>query len=157
MEDLIALAWKAGIASGVLMLVVLAGQRAGPLLASIAMTYPFNSGVGFALLMWERAKMIGFDGDREAEIGQHERAAGLLEDLLDTPYGAGRSEQIRRALGYVLGDLGHAAQLADRPERSRTAFERAAEVWGDLNRERPENEEYAEALAWNLQRLEAVR
>jgi tetratricopeptide (TPR) repeat protein len=110
-----------------------------------------------ALLMWERAKMIGFDGDREAEIGQHERAAGLLEDLLDTPYGAGRSEQIRRALGYVLGDLGHAAQLADRPERSRTAFERAAEVWGDLNRERPENEEYAEALAWNLQRLEAVR
>lgn len=55
MEDLIALVWKAGIASGVLMLVVLAGQRAGPLLASIAMTYPFNSGVGFALLMWERS------------------------------------------------------------------------------------------------------
>lgn len=55
MEDLIALVWKAGIASAVLMLVVLAGQRAGPLLASIAMTYPFNSGVGFALLMWDRS------------------------------------------------------------------------------------------------------
>ncbi|MCB9927974.1 MAG: hypothetical protein H6844_00950 [Alphaproteobacteria bacterium] len=55
MADLIALVWKAGIASGVLMLVVLAGQRAGPVLASIAMTYPFNSGVGFALMMWERS------------------------------------------------------------------------------------------------------
>jgi|GEM_PF-5267551 len=55
MEDLIALVWKAGIASGVLMLVVLAGQRAGPVLASIAMTYPFNSGTGFALMMWERS------------------------------------------------------------------------------------------------------
>jgi uncharacterized membrane protein (GlpM family) len=55
MEDLIALFWKAGIATGVLMLVVVAGQRAGPLLASIAMTYPFNSGTGFSLMMWERS------------------------------------------------------------------------------------------------------
>lgn len=55
MEDLIALAWKAGIATAVLMLVVMAGQRAGPLLASIAMTYPFNSGTGFSLMMWERS------------------------------------------------------------------------------------------------------
>lgn len=55
MEDLIALAWKAGIATSVLMLVVAAGQRAGPLLASIAMTYPFNSGTGFSLMMFERS------------------------------------------------------------------------------------------------------
>ncbi len=55
MEDLIELAWKATVASGVLMLVVASGQRAGPLLASIAMTYPFNSGVGFSLMMWQRS------------------------------------------------------------------------------------------------------
>jgi hypothetical protein len=55
MEDLIALVWKAGIATSVLMLVVVAGQRAGPLLASIAMTYPFNSGTGFSLMMFERS------------------------------------------------------------------------------------------------------
>jgi hypothetical protein len=55
MEDLIALVWKAGIATSVLLLVVAAGQRAGPLLASIAMTYPFNSGTGFSLMMWERS------------------------------------------------------------------------------------------------------
>jgi hypothetical protein len=55
MEDLIALVWKAGIATSVLLLVVVAGQRAGPLLASIAMTYPFNSGTGFSLMMFERS------------------------------------------------------------------------------------------------------
>ena len=55
MEDLIELAWKATVASGVLMLVVASGQCAGPLLASIAMTYPFNSGVGFSLMMWQRS------------------------------------------------------------------------------------------------------
>ncbi|HKK31162.1 MAG TPA: hypothetical protein VKA18_12315 [Alphaproteobacteria bacterium] len=55
MEDLIELAWKAAVASGVLMLVVLCGQRAGPLLASIAMTYPFNVGVGFSLMVLERS------------------------------------------------------------------------------------------------------
>jgi uncharacterized membrane protein (GlpM family) len=55
MEDLIQLVWKAGIAASVLMLVVLAGQRAGPVLAGIAMTYPFNVGVGSALMVMERS------------------------------------------------------------------------------------------------------
>ena len=55
MEDLIQLAWKAGVAASVLMLVVIAGQRAGPVLAGIAMTYPFNVGVGSALMVLERS------------------------------------------------------------------------------------------------------
>jgi hypothetical protein len=54
MESLGELVWKAGLASSVLMLVVLAGQRGGPLLASIAMTFPFNIGVGFALMVLDR-------------------------------------------------------------------------------------------------------
>lgn len=55
MEDLIQLAWKAGFAASILMLVVMCGQRAGPLLASIAMTYPFNVGVGFTLMVLNRS------------------------------------------------------------------------------------------------------
>lgn len=55
MEDLIQLVWKAGLAASVLMLVVLAGQRAGPVLAGIAMTYPFNVGVGSALMVLDRS------------------------------------------------------------------------------------------------------
>lgn len=54
MEDLFQLAWKAGVAASVLMLVVIAGQRAGPVLAGIAMTYPFNVGVGSALMVLQR-------------------------------------------------------------------------------------------------------
>ncbi len=55
MEDLTQVLWKAGLAASVLMLVVLAGQRAGPVLAGIAMTYPFNVGVGSALMVLDRS------------------------------------------------------------------------------------------------------
>lgn len=108
----------------------------------------------FALLLWEKGRMLGFSGERGQELELEERAAGLLEELLVTAPGAVRREQIGRSLGYVLGDLGHAAQLAGNPARSRAAFAGAVRVWEELLRERRGSEEYEEALEWSRQRLE---
>lgn len=91
MEDLIQLAWKAGVAASVLMLVVLAGQRAGPVLAGIAMTYPFNVGVGSALMVMERSDafmaasgLAGFAGAGAVYVflGGYSVAAARLSGFL---------------------------------------------------------------------------
>ncbi|MEM9237229.1 MAG: hypothetical protein AAGB14_10655, partial [Verrucomicrobiota bacterium] len=111
----------------------------------------------FALLTWEKGRMMGFSGERAKEIEYEQKAAATLEELIDTPYGVARSEQIRRSLGYVLGDLAHAAQMAEDDELSVSTFTRAVKVWERLNRERPGNEEYEEALFWNQQRLEELQ
>jgi len=110
----------------------------------------------FALLTWEKGRMLGFSGRRAEEIEHQQRAAGLLEELLETPWGVGHTEQLQRSLGYLLGDLGHAAQLAGDEELSSRVFARAVGVWERLHRERPGSEEYEEALAWNRQRLDEL-
>ena len=111
----------------------------------------------YALLTWEKGRMQGFSGDRTAEIAGEQKAVEILNELLETPYGVARAEQIRRSLGYLLGDLGHAAQLAGQDELSSSAFTEAVKTWENLSRERPGSEEYEEALAWNRQRLDDVR
>ncbi|MFC7338839.1 hypothetical protein ACFQY0_16710 [Haloferula chungangensis] len=107
----------------------------------------------FALLTWEKGRMFGFGGDREKEIQNEEQAAAMLEDLLESSHGGLTSEQLRRSLGYILADMGLAAQLEEKKELSIDAFARAAKVWESLSRERPKNEEYQEALEWTRQGL----
>jgi tetratricopeptide (TPR) repeat protein len=107
----------------------------------------------FALLTWEKGRMLGFSGQRAEEIEHETKAVNLLRDLLEGSYGVSRGEQVRRSLGYVLGDLAHAAQLAERGKLAEESFSEAVKVWEDLSRERPSNEEYEEALEWNRQRL----
>jgi hypothetical protein len=107
----------------------------------------------FALLTWEKGRMLGFSGERDKEVEHEERAVAILEELLESPYGVSRGEQIRRSLGYVLGDLGHAFQLAGKKESAAEQFSRSVKVWEVLSRERPGYEEYEEALEWNKQRL----
>jgi len=109
-----------------------------------------------ALLLWQKGRMSGAEGGRDAELELENRAADLLRKLDDSDYGLVRAEQIRRSLGYLLGDLGHAAQLAGRHEMARAAFGEAVGVWGRLQRERPRSEEYAEGLAWSKQRLDEL-
>lgn len=107
----------------------------------------------FALLTWEKGRMLGFSGDREKEIEHEQKAVEILEGLLESPYGISRSEQIQRSLGYVLADMGLAAQLEGKKEVSATAFSKAVKVWDELSRERPGNEEYQEALEWTQRGL----
>ena len=80
----------------------------------------------------------------------------MLRKLGVSDYGLVRSEQIRRSLGYLLGDLGHAAQLAENHDLAESAFGEAVNVWSGLNRERPHNEEYEEGLAWSQKRLKEL-
>ena len=110
----------------------------------------------FALLTWEKGRMLGFDGKRTDEIEHEQRAAEMLQRLLDSAYGVSRGEQIRRSLGYLRGDLGHAAQLAGLEDLAAQSFRDGVKIWEELVRERPGSEEYDEALEWTRQRLEAV-
>lgn len=110
----------------------------------------------FALLTWEKGRMLGFAGDRDEEILHEQQAVAILEGLSESSYGVSHSEQMQRSLGYVLGDLGHAAQLGGQDELSAESFSKAAKIWESLNRDRPGNEEYEEALAWTRQRLDEL-
>ncbi len=53
----------------------------------------------------------------------------------------------------LLGDLGHALQLANRKDDAVHAFSDAFGMWESLLASRPKSEEYSEALAWCRQRL----
>lgn len=106
-----------------------------------------------ALLFWQKGLLLTSADKQEEAITYQTRAAALLRKLVGSDYGLVRSEQIRRSLGYVLGDLGHAARLAKKPELAQVAFGEAVAIWSILNRERPQNEEYEECLAWSQQRL----
>jgi tetratricopeptide (TPR) repeat protein len=109
-----------------------------------------------ALLLWQKGRMSGAEGGRVEELDLENRAAELLRKLDNSDYGLVRAEQIRRSLGYLLGDLGHAAQLAEKHEMARAAFGEAVSVWAQLKQDRPQNEEYAEGLAWSKQRLDEL-
>jgi tetratricopeptide (TPR) repeat protein len=106
-----------------------------------------------ALLFWQKGLLLSTANRQEQAIDYQTRSAEMLRKLVGSDYGLVRSEQIRRSLGYVLGDLGHAARLAKKPELAQAAFGEAVAVWSILNRERPQNEEYEECLAWSQQRL----
>ena len=111
----------------------------------------------YSLLLWEKGRMLGFTGDRASEMDLERRALDILHNLLEKPYGISRAEQIQRSRGYILGDLGHAAEMAGDKTLSADVFSQAVAVWEELHRERPESEEYEEALAWNRQRLAEFR
>ncbi|MGE9271161.1 MAG: tetratricopeptide repeat protein, partial [Verrucomicrobiales bacterium] len=110
----------------------------------------------FALLTWEKGRMLGFSGDRGAEIRHEEKAVEMLRGVMETPFGQAQSEWVRRSLAYLLGDLGHAAQLGGQEDLAVASFSRAVGYWEELHEERPDREEYAGALTWSRQRLEEV-
>jgi eukaryotic-like serine/threonine-protein kinase len=119
-----------------------------------------NSMVSYrlALLWWQKGRMIGMAGNRAEEINLIGKAQDLLGKLESDLSASGpRPEQIQRSSAYLLGDLGHALQLASRKEDSARAFKDAVGLWESLLRSRPQNEEYTEGLTWCRQRLEDVR
>jgi len=106
-----------------------------------------------SLLLWQKGRLLGFGKKYEEEIALETRSAEILRKLVNSDYGLVRSEQVRRTLGCVLGDLGHVSQRAEKPQLAQAAFGEAVAVWSILSRERPQNEEYEDSLAWCQQRL----
>ncbi|MCU0794500.1 MAG: hypothetical protein MUF31_01050 [Akkermansiaceae bacterium] len=111
----------------------------------------------YALLTWEKGRMLGFAGDRKSEIAHEEKSLEMLLVLLESSYGVSRAESIKRSIGYLLGDLGHAREAAGEKDGAEAAFGEAVKIWESLHRDRPASEEYEEALDWNRQRLAEFR
>jgi hypothetical protein len=107
-----------------------------------------------ALLWWQKARMLGTTGQRDEEIQLLVRANGLLLRLQNEKHPEGPPlDQVQRSQAYLLGDLGHARQLADQRDEARASFREAMALWEELVRQRRDSEEFAEGLAWCAQRV----
>jgi hypothetical protein len=102
--------------------------------------------------------MLGMAGGRAEEISLIGKARELLSQLETDRAATGpRPEQLQSTGGYLLGDLGHALQLAGRKGDAREAFREAARLWENLLESRPQSEEYSAGLSWCQQRLEDLK
>jgi hypothetical protein len=110
----------------------------------------------YALLLWQKGRLVGFEEDFEKEITLETRSAEVLRKLVDSDYGLVRAEQIKRTLGLVLADLGLAAHRAKRMELARAAYGESVATWSILCRERPQSQEYEEYLARCQERLDGL-
>ena len=107
-----------------------------------------------ALLGWQKGRLLGMAGKRDEEITLICEARDVLKNLKAAGQAeAPQPEQVLRSRAYLLGDLGHAMQLATRKEDAILAFTEAVSLWEDLSASRPRTEEYSEGLAWCRQRL----
>ena len=130
------------------------------MLEAIRASSPGNALVSYrlALLWWQKGRMLGMAGQRPEEIALIRKARELLGRLEAEPSPAGpRPDQLQSSVAYLLGDLGHALQLANQKTEAGEAFSDAVALWENLLASRPQSEEYSESLAWCRQRLEGVR
>jgi hypothetical protein len=126
------------------------------MLEGIRASVPDNAMVSYrlALLWWQKGRMLGMAGQREEEILLIQKAGGLLRQLESNAGSTGpRPEQLQSSGAYLLGDLGHALQLANQKEKAIQAFTDAVTLWEGLLKSRPQSEEYDEGLSWCRQRL----
>ena len=130
------------------------------MLEAIRASAPGNALVSYrlALLWWQQGRMLGMAGQRDAEIALIGKARDLLGQLEAAPSSNGpRPGQLQSSGAYLLGDLGHALQLANRKPEAVHAFTDAAALWQRLLESRPQSEEYDEGLAWCRQRLDDLK
>ena len=130
------------------------------MLEAIRASAPGNALVSYrlALLWWQKGRMLGMGGQRDEEISLIRKARDLLGKLETGPASNGpRPEQLQSSGAYLLGDLGHALQLANRKDQAVRAFTDAVALWENLLASRPQSEEYNESLAWCRQRLEDLK
>ena len=126
------------------------------MLEGIHASAPGNAMVSYrlALLWWQKGRMLGMAGRLDEEIALIRKARDLLGKLeAGRSAAAPRPEQLQSSGAYLLGDLGHALQLANRKDDAVHAFSDAVGMWESLLASRPKSEEYSEALAWCRQRL----
>ncbi len=111
-----------------------------------------------ALLWWQKGRMLGMSGKRDEEIALIGKARDLLGKLESERAASGpRPEQLQRSGAYLLGDLGHALQLASRKDDAIRSFTEAVALWESLLASRPQSEEYSEGLTWCRQRLQDMK
>ncbi len=130
------------------------------MLEAIRASAPDNAMVSYrlALLWWQKGRMIGMSGNRSEEIALIRRARDLLGKLETGDSTSGpRPEQLQSSVAYLLGDLGHALQLANQKEEAKKAFNDAVTLWEGLLSSRPQSEEYSEGLSWCRQRLKDLK
>ncbi|MBC8127471.1 MAG: hypothetical protein H8M99_10065 [Gloeobacteraceae cyanobacterium ES-bin-144] len=126
------------------------------MLERIRASSPDNALVSYrlALLWWQKGRMLGMAGKRDEEIALIGKARDLLGKLEVAQATSGpRPEQLQRSGAYLLGDLGHALQLAGRKTDAFQAFTDAVALWKNLLTSRPQSEEYNEGITWCRQRL----
>lgn len=129
------------------------------MLEGVYASHPGNSLAGYrlSLLWWQKGKMLGMSGKRAEEVDLIRRARGMMTRLeADKNPGGPPMEKIQSSSGYLLGDLGHALQLAGNKEGAKVAFGESAAFWQHLLEARPKSEEYQESLAWCRQRLKEL-
>lgn len=111
-----------------------------------------------ALVWWQKGRMQGMDGNRTEEISLLLKARDLLAELEVSRAVTGpRPEQLQSTGAYLLGDLGHALQLAGRKDDAIRIFTDAQALWESLLKSRPRSEEFSEGLDWCRQRLADLR
>lgn len=110
-----------------------------------------------ALVLWQKGRMMGMAGRRPEEIELIRRSYDLLGKLESAQHSGGPPmEKIQSTSGYVLGDLGHALQLAGRKDDAKNAFAESVGFWERLLESRPQSEEYQEGLAWCRLRIKEL-
>lgn len=130
------------------------------MLEAIKASAPNNAMVSYrlALLWWQKGRMLGMSGNRNDEIALIRKSRDLLGTLESGESTSGpRPEQLQSSGAYLLGDLGHALQLANKKDEAAKAFKDASTVWESLLASRPQSEEYSEGLAWCRQRLQDLK
>ncbi len=110
-----------------------------------------------ALLWWQKGRMLGFDGKKADEIILLLKARELLRELeAEGGEGVLDAEELQRSSAYLLGDLAHALELANKTEESKDFYREAVTLWESLLKSRPQSEEYREGLEWIRQRAKGV-
>ncbi len=130
------------------------------MLEAIRASAPGNALVSFrlALLWWQKGRMLGMAGQRDEEIALIRKSRDLLGQLEAAAAPAGpRPEQLQSSGAYLLGDLGHALQLANKKDEASQAFTDAVALWESLLASRPQSEEYSEGLVWCRQRVQDLK
>ncbi|MBG7607477.1 MAG: hypothetical protein IZT59_05565 [Verrucomicrobia bacterium] len=110
-----------------------------------------------ALLWWQKGRMLGFDGKKSEEILLLLKAREALREL-EAEGGKGMlgTEELQRSSAYLLGDLAHALELAEKAADAKNIYREAVVLWERLLKSRPQSEEYREGLEWICQRAKGV-
>lgn len=106
-----------------------------------------------ALLKWQKATMSGFYGSRTDELTFGKEAREHLRKILLSECRYPSKRQVRRALAYLSGDLGVAAQTSKRDGEAVEFYRESVGLWVLLTNEEEGSPEFAEQLRWAQERL----